>query len=339
MHIFIDESGSFTVPGTATKPALSAVGAVLLPSEHISQIFVDFQKLKSGWATEKGEVKGRLLSEDQFDQFFSFLAECNGLIECTAIDLALHRVSEIRAHQDAQSRKITANLTSEHHPNLWEAARTLASRLGRLSVPAYVQLVAYSQLTNAILRTKTMYVVQRRPKDLGVLAWTLDAKGQPITEMEDLWSFLIKPFLQSSSLREPLPHLDWCDYSAFDRAFMSDLVELPDFLTLYAKPSPRMRERPLDIKRLLADLRFASSHDEPGLQMADIATNAIRRTLMGNLQRSGWRGLGRVMVQPARNSEVIQMITLTPTPRFWKRSPYLLPLKIIRSAALPMVNR
>lgn len=337
MHIFIDESGSFTVPSEAKKPAVSAVGAVLLPSLQTPQILAEFKRLSSAWASENGEVKGRLLDEAQVDRFLGFLADCDGLVECTAIDLALHRVSEIRHHQEIQARKITANLTSEHHPNVWAGARALASRLRRLSVPGYVQLVSYSALLEAILREKTMYVVQRRPDDLGTLAWTLDAKGQPITEMESLWSFLVKPFLQSSSLQNPMAHLDWCDYSAFDRAFQSDREGLPDYLAAHARPSPRTRKSVLDINRLLADLNFAASQNEPGLQMADIATNAIRRMLVGNLQESGWRRLARVMVQPERGSEVVHMIALTNQPRSWARSPYISPLRTIRAEALPMV--
>ncbi len=100
----------------------------------------------------------------------------------------------------------------------------------------------------------------------------------------------------------------------------------------------RREERPIDIKCLLARLRFASSAETPGLQMADIAVNAVRRMLSGNLGPAGWRKLGRVMVQPAGTSEAVHMLSLANRRRSWTRAPYLLPLRALRASALPMLQ-
>lgn len=337
MHIFIDESGTFTVPKDGSAPALSCVGAVVLPSAEIDAIQAAFSDLVRPWTDAGEEVKGRLLGERQMDAFLAFLAECRGLIEVVAIDLAFHRVAQVREHQEGQARRLSANLTDAHHPNVWQAVRDLAARIRALAIPNYVQLVSYGVLVDAILRNKTMYIVQRRPLDLGVFDWTLDAKGQPITEMEKLWSLLIKPFLQSSSLNEPLPHLDWCDYSAFDAAFLTGTSGLPAHLEPFATPSARRRERPIDLNRLLARMRFAPSHTTPGLQIADLAVSAVRRALLGNLGREGWRRLGSVMVQRERGEEVVNMLALAPDIRRIRGASYLAPLREIRAAALPMV--
>lgn len=337
MHIFVDESGSFTVPARTKRPSISCVGAVILPSSEVESVIHDFAAMAAPWANASGEVKGSKLNEAQISTFLDFLSERRGLVKCVAVDMALHRIDEVLAHRDEQARKLTANLTHEHHPNLVAAIHILDRRLRALKVPNYVQLVAYTCLANAVIRNATTYIVQRRPDDIGTLDWTFDAKGHPITEMEDLWQTLVKPFLQSSFLRDPLPVLDWCDYSAFDAAFQSDLMELPEYLRAHTKSTSRERERPLDVKRLLRRLRFASSAACPGLQMADIATNTVRRMLMGNLQEEGWRRLGSVLVQPARFEEVVHMIQLTTSDRRWDSEPYRHALLAVRATALPML--
>lgn len=338
MHIFIDESGSFTIPKGATAPAVSCVGAVVMPSADADAIQADFAALAAPWADASGEVKGRSLNEQQIDAFLAFLVERKCLIAATAIDLGLHRVAEVAAHRDAQSRKLTANLTDKHHPDAKAFLHDLATRLRALKTPNYVQLFITTILVDAVMRDCVLYIVQRRPADLGIIDWTLDAKGSSITEMEELWRFLVKPFLQSSALENPIALADWCDYSAFDAAFQSEKEGVPDFLIPHAKPSPRRRERTIDIGRVLERLRFASSAETVGLQMADIAVNTIRRMLIGNLAPAGWRRLASVMTSPAVGNEIVQMLTMQ-TRRRWHRAPYAEPLHVLKGIALPMLAR
>jgi hypothetical protein len=118
MHVFIDESGSFAIPKGDPAPAVSCAGAVLVPSAHAEAIVADFMTLAAPWVDASGEVKGRALGEAEIDAFLAFLADRKCLVECMAVDLGLHRVAEVNAHRDEQARRLTANLTDEHHPNL-----------------------------------------------------------------------------------------------------------------------------------------------------------------------------------------------------------------------------
>ncbi|MDI3308319.1 MAG: hypothetical protein QJR07_14600 [Acetobacteraceae bacterium] len=166
MHIFVDESGSFTIPKERKGPSISCAGAVILPSAEAPTILADLQRLSGPWADASGEVKGRMLNETRVDSFLSLLAERGCLIDCVAIDLGLHCVAEVQEHQQVQASKLTANLIAEHHPNLVQEVRALAGQLSKLSVPEYIQLVTYTRLVDAIIRNKTIYIVQRRPSDI-----------------------------------------------------------------------------------------------------------------------------------------------------------------------------
>jgi len=60
MHIFLDESGSFTGfhPGS-----ISVVGALAIPDQKLDSLKKRYAKIRERLPLEKGEVKGRLLNE------------------------------------------------------------------------------------------------------------------------------------------------------------------------------------------------------------------------------------------------------------------------------------
>lgn len=336
MHIFIDESGSFTVPRGAPAPSLSCVGAVMLPSDDVEEITAEFLHLSEPWSPPGQEVKGRALGEVEIDAFLAFLARRRCLVHAVAIDLGLHDPTDAAGHREAQADRMTANLTEEHHPSLRGEVAGLANEIRALSDPNYVQFVAYTQLIDGVMRAAMMYVAQRRPSDLGTFDWTLDAKSQPISRMETLWRAVVLPFLQSKSLRDPLPSLDWCDYSALE-PFLHDLDDETGYVV---GPAPRVQDRtsrPLNLRKVLDQLRFSSSADVVGLQMADIAVNAVRRTLSGNLGPAGWRKLGNVLVEPPKHREAIRMISLFQGTKEWEDAPYFAVLPILRRASLRMI--
>lgn len=57
------------------------------------------------------------------------------------------------------------------------------------------------------------------------------------------------------------------------------------------------------LSRILNDsFALGDSSVTPGLQLADIVTNAFRRAISGRLQKSGWQDLGRLMFCWKNNS-------------------------------------
>jgi hypothetical protein len=54
-------------------------------------------------------------------------------------------------------------------------------------------------------------------------------------------------------------------------------------------------------------LRF-SSKPEPGLELVDILTNAVRRGMVGNLKFEGWKNIRSLMIH--RKSQYIRLLSL-----------------------------
>ena len=135
MHIFIDESGTFSSPGTA---AVSAVGALVIPDRRLPYILRRYEKLRPLLPQEKGEVKGRLLSEAQVSQVVSLLKNKEAIFEIVTTDMELHSEEMIDAHMRGQAHAMAANLTPEHHPSVHEGVRKLREQLEGLSQQLYV---------------------------------------------------------------------------------------------------------------------------------------------------------------------------------------------------------
>ena len=61
MLIFVDESGSFTMP-QAGKRNLSCVGALIVPETVHNDLISDFVNLRNTWGESQQEVKGYALN-------------------------------------------------------------------------------------------------------------------------------------------------------------------------------------------------------------------------------------------------------------------------------------
>src|SRR5262245_34053887 len=104
MQIFIDESGTFVLPSNGSN--ISLVGALIIPDRRLRYIEKRYAKLRSQLPKEKGEVKGRLLAEEQVDLVVSMLADQQILFEACAIDLGTHSLADLAWHKTQQEEKI-----------------------------------------------------------------------------------------------------------------------------------------------------------------------------------------------------------------------------------------
>ena len=103
-----------------------------------------------------------------------------------------------------------------------------------------------------------------------------------------------------------LPMLNVGDYSHFERFRM----EIPEYMKPHIPPNPRRRgsNETNDLRKIITESFRFSSNPEPGLEMADIAVNATRRALTGNLGIAGWRDIRRLMIH--RPEHYIRVIAL-----------------------------
>ncbi len=340
MRVYIDESGSFSIPAQPKRPAISYCGALTLPTSRLEEVTDGFRELTKGWPNEKGEIKGRLLSEEHFNFALEFYAENRLLLDAVAIDLSVHHSPAVDKHKGCTASNSAAQIPLMHHETMREELRRFDCRLRSISLPSYVQMIVMTELIENALRTNMRWFPFAAPQELSSFAWIIDGKDIAPTEMERLWVLLCLPWLQARSLNAPLLTITEGDYSHLPEEIFQQQPQPPDYLAPHIIGRPTEPFKTIDIKAIFADRRFANSWDEIGLQMADVAISAVRRAMMGTLQRSGWRRLGSLIVRPANHTqEVIGMVHIGEGPAGrWRPQPlYEKVLLTLRSEVQPVV--
>lgn len=290
VRVFIDESGSFSKGSQKYSP--SVVGALVVPDLSMPKLQTKYAKLRLGLPKVAGEVKGRLLDERSTARVIDLLKKNSVLFETVIIDVGFHTDSEFEAHRQRGANAIVARLTDKHHPNVVETAHRLRSELLQMPEQQYLQAVATFMLVAKVIAHTTLYFSQRTPNELAAFHWAVDAKERAVTtDWEKWWTLTILPWLQTFSMNEPMPFLKGADYSRFSRFEMDTPEYLKEHLT-----DDEFAVRGINLRMLMTESFKFSSRAEPGLELVDIVTNALRRALVGNLQSSGWANLPDLMI-------------------------------------------
>lgn len=314
MHIFIDESGTFTQDGS--KPiSFSAVGGLIIPDSSMPGFMKLYGRLRKQLPQQRGEIKGRFLNESQITKIVEVLKRVGGLYEVVAIDIASHSEEEIKEHQADQAERMTKHLTPEHQDSIISEIWSLRRQLEKMAPQLYVQSVAQSELIYDVLNHSDTYFAFRQPSELAEYHWVIDAKGRDErTAWEKWWSKMVLSMLESKTFRKPFMSFEGGDYRAHDRF----RTELSGYKKRFTEVTDRSKF--LNINLIMTeDFRF-SSESEFGLEAADILTNAVRRSLAGNLQRSGWRTIPGLMIH--RRDHYIKFISLKEQLEEPKEVPY-----------------
>jgi hypothetical protein len=290
MHIFIDESGSFSV-GTS-KTNISAVGALIIADGKREFIERKYAKLRRSLPKSDGEVKGRLLNESQVARVVSMLRRSGVIFEMTAFDRWHGDTTDLEHFRRGQAEGITANLTDKMHPNLIRGVWNLRERLERMSEALLCQSLATFDVIERVVRHAPLYFSQRQPKELAKFSWVIDAKNRgAVTDWEGWWSNIVTPLLQSRFLEAPVINLKGADYSHLDRF----RIPIPNYLKPHIAVD-NVDDTGTNLSLILREDRRFSSDPEPGLEMVDIITNAARRALTGNLGYEGWGEIPSLMI-------------------------------------------
>ena len=239
-----------------------------------------------------GEVKGKLLNEDQISSVVTLLARYHIILEVSVIDLGIHTLEGVTAYKN-NVRSIDGRAAASN------SMRRLRSRfagrsikLGRLPFHFFLQAMTSFDVLHTVIRHVPLFFAQRQPRELGRFAWIVDGKDPTkVTEWETWWPWHAHGVLANRSRNQPGPELVGADSTLF---------------TLHAS-TPEDRPKVIDLQLLLADLRF-SSGIEPGLELIDILVNAVRRALIGNLRFEGWRDIRRLIIH--RRDHYINLMLL-----------------------------
>lgn len=294
MHIYIDESGSFSGAGQEA-PAISVVGALILDDATLPKLFRRYERLRANLPKNKvGEVKGSKLDEQQIAALVNLLRKNGAIFRPALIDMAYHAAEDIAAHRARRIASLGANLTEEHQPELREAVADLQARMAAFPDPLYIQMVLTIDMLRQVLEEMVNYHAQRNPKALAAFHWVVDAK-QPshVTDWEDWWSKTIVIWLQAVSLAKPGAFFAEGDYRHFERFRFH---ELPAYIAKEARQLGVKSTQGVDLGLMFTESFRFSSGIEPGLELVDIVTNALRRAVVGNLGEAGWLPLRSLMI-------------------------------------------
>jgi hypothetical protein len=300
MHIYIDESGQF-IPLNRTKSRAAAVVALVIPTANRVALVRRFKKARKRLRPGVTEIKGSSLSEDEAAEILAVLCEFDLLLEAVVLDVGLLDEPEVTRFKLAQADRLLHHITREHQLNLVQEVVELQQRLARLPNQLFIQAFCMIELVSRLLETATMYYSQRAPQELGAFHWRIDAKGQRLTPVEDLWTLLVQPIIYTQSLETPMGMMPGGDYTFFQRF---DAPPDPD-----SPPEPGRHKTDLTLV-FREDLRFVRSQDDIGLQIVDAVASVVTRALNGTLQQSGWQGLGKLLIR--RKDHTIWLITLSP---------------------------
>ncbi|WP_316238673.1 hypothetical protein [Bradyrhizobium sp. SZCCHNR1015] len=268
MHIFIDESGTFS--GFQTN-SVSVVGALVIPDVMMANVEKKYAKFRDKLPKENGEVKGRLLNEAQVDRVVCLLARNEALFEITALDLGLHQENAVRDYKKKLGEQMlakVANFREDVRPEVQAASEYIL----HAPLNLFLQALTTFDVLHRVISRATTFFAQRKPYELGSFAWIVDGKEPAkVTRWEEWWAHYAQGALASISKRRPAWMLSEpldADYSYYEKFNSMD----------------EKGEGGTSLKLLLKDIKF-SPQTEHGLELVDILTNGVRRALTGKLQR------------------------------------------------------
>lgn len=305
MHVFIDESGTFS--GHQPR-SISVVGALAIPDGNLPRLKKKYARIRKGLLTGDGEVKGRDLDAGQIDRVVRLIKDRDAIFEVTALDLALHTAIGVADYQ----QRLVADM-EQLIPTMPEVLRERVAEASRYitQIPAqlFLQALVTFDLMHRMIGHSALFFSQRKPYALGRFNWIIDGKDpQRVTNWENWLEFYARGALASLSARDPAPRPEpregaLLNFTCFDKAHTGEIGD----------------QYGIDPALLLKHVRF-SSEIEMGLEIVDILSNATRRMLRLELDRAGWINLHKLMID--RNWTYIKFPILQTRPDVIQNAEY-----------------
>ncbi len=310
MEILIDEAGTFAVKG-APKNSWCVVAAYACPETEkrkYKSILGNLKRREN--AKYSDEIKLSQVSERNYIKFLKDLNEVNGALLCTATDSGLNLENLVKEHQKSQASLMVKNIDEMKYEAGRNAVTYLTSQLSGLPAQLYIQLCCQIQLIHSFVIRGISYFVQRNPHSLKHFRWKIDQKEKlKKIDFEDAFEKFCPVLLQSFSLQEPMPALDWCDYRPMAK-YKYKKGKIPDYLV---DKFPHLKdEEGFNIQKIVRkDMKFLDSKSYHGIQIADLLASGLRRLLKQEFDNNLLvaQHLGRLMIQETHNEPPIKLVT------------------------------
>jgi hypothetical protein len=310
MHIFVDESGTFTHSSNLESWSVVAAYVAL---EHRRRDIRELMCWVRAIGNHGAETKLKHLSEDQYVWFLTELRKLEGLAFAVAVDVGLHRPEEVARHRDVQAHKVVEHRDKMIHESARRGLDDLSNQIRSLPTQLYTQLVCQLELFHKILTRAPLYFVQRHPPALANFRWRLDRKAKAPTAYEEAFRRILPTILQTMSLADPMIMLEGADYRHFSR-FDYPPGEEPTYLKdVYGIESNGGSKGASNIGKMVReDFKLADSAATPGIQVADLIASGIRRLFRGGFQAEEKiaRLLGANMIQQLKGETPVILVSL-----------------------------
>jgi len=183
----------------------------------------------------------------------------------------------------------------------------------------YVQVFLTIELLIRVFQKTMLSFSLRRPKELEFFKWVIDAKDSKITLSEKIWKSLVLPLSQSKSLDKPLMLIEEGDYTYFFKDRESG--DIPKYLVQHI--GDRNQNDFFELNSVYSDIKFENSKNNLGIQLADILTTSIRRSMNGNLQKDGWKNFGEIIFMGEEQSiSLLSLDSETTLNKYENEPPY-----------------
>ena len=297
MYVFIDESGSFT---GYHQGSISVVGALSIPDGNLPKLMRKYARIRKGLPKEDGQVKGRLLNPVELDRVVRLIKDRDSIFEVNAVDFGLHTVGGVATYQQQLVAELNQRIPT--FPQfIRQRVTTAANYIPQIPAQLFLQALTTFDLMHRVIGNTSLYFSQRKPYALADFKWTVDGKNADnVTKWESWLEFYATGALATLSARDPAPRPEESegflfDFTYFDKGHTDEIGD----------------QQGIDPVRLLRHVTFSPKIDA-GLELVDILTNAVRRTLRGELDEVGWANIHKLMID--RNGSYIKFIIFGPGP-------------------------
>lgn len=300
MRIYIDESGVFAP--SEKYHYFSCVTAIVIPEAIEAELFKEFSKWKerphiSSKKGKNNEVKGSKLNENDFASLIALLTNFDVIVETVCFDTGNICKEVIETKKKAYSDEFEKS-------NLYQKLKSQFNRnvLFGMSGPQFTQGYALARLMSKAIGISGPYYLQRLPHELTNWGWVIDTKSTSANDYEEVLKHLVKPFVQMDMRNNPPGILEGEDLS-----IMQDyLIPIEDLKEPFRSEAQANNSLIFSIDKLMKSMFFEQSHDNLGLQLADILASCVGRAMRGTLQFEGWKYMPGLIV--LRREQAIEII-------------------------------
>ncbi|MBS3021401.1 hypothetical protein DJFAAGMI_04173 [Comamonas sp. PE63] len=331
MHIFIDESGLFSV--SSKSQAWSTVGGVVIPDGSLEKVGESLAKLKAEYGLGIDEEFKRNRPDCASEPYQEFLksldkAGCTLHAVSTVSDSA-SGVEDLEKHRDSTIAAIR-NYSSSKERDLELYAEEVVALVRSLSRQEFNQCILQVQMICEMLPKIISHYAGILPEELGRFKWVIDKKNiNKENKYEKCFKDIYIGMIMVGSANQNSAIITGRNYEAFNRAF-SPKVNTGELLRSFSKETGIDRSHlknsivPVSFSKLLEnEFSLEDSKRSIGLQVADLLISSVNRCLKQNYtnNKKMAKALGRLMINSPRVDGWSLTVRACGNPRSIKNAP------------------